>query len=142
MHHFIARAHHINSFGFGPLKARFQFMSISKEAVGVRYTGWAALGRDPQEDTVEYNCPYCGEHGMKAARRTHDQYHFTDGFLQDLQGEMAACRTCRFTRETNNHCDLIRREIGRFRVAEPANFTFELTRLEATYLVTTPPINA
>jgi hypothetical protein len=67
----------------------------SKEAVGVRYTGWAALGRDPQEDTVEYNCPYCGEHGMKSARRTHDQYHFTDGFLQDLQGEMAACRACR-----------------------------------------------
>ena len=67
----------------------------SKEAVGVRYTGWAALGRDPQEDTVEYNCPYCGERGMKTARRTHDQYHFTDGFLQDLQGEMAACRACR-----------------------------------------------
>jgi len=67
----------------------------SKEAVGVRYTGWAALGRDPQEDTLEYNCPYCGEHGMKSARRTRDQYHFTDGFLQDLQGEMAACRSCR-----------------------------------------------
>jgi len=26
----------------------------SKEAVGVRYTGWAALDRDPQEDLVEY----------------------------------------------------------------------------------------
>ena len=69
-------------------------MSLSEEAVGVRYTGWAALGRDPQEDTLEYNCPYCGEHGMKAARRTRDQYHFTDGFLQDLQGEMAACHSC------------------------------------------------
>jgi hypothetical protein len=67
----------------------------SKEAVGVRYTGWAALDRDPQEDFVEYNCPYCGEPGMKSARRTHDQYHFTDGFLQDLQGEMAACHSCR-----------------------------------------------
>src|ERR1700722_15118715 len=67
----------------------------SKEAVGVRYTGWAALGRDPQEDTLEYTCPYCGEHGEKAARRTPDQYHFTDGFLQDLQGEMAACHSCR-----------------------------------------------
>jgi hypothetical protein len=32
---------------------------------------------------------------VKAARRTPDQYHFTDGFLQDLQGEMAACRACR-----------------------------------------------
>jgi len=42
----------------------------SKEAVGVRYTGWAALDRDPQEDLVEYNCPYCGERGMKSARRT------------------------------------------------------------------------
>ena len=68
---------------------------LSKEAVGVRYTGWAALGRDPQEYTVEYNCPYCGKHGMKAARRTPDQYRFTDGFLQDLQGEMAACHSCR-----------------------------------------------
>jgi hypothetical protein len=67
----------------------------SKEAVGVRYTGWAALGRDPQEDTLEYACPYCGAHGVKAARRTPDQYHFTDGFLQDLQGEMAACHSCR-----------------------------------------------
>ena len=71
-------------------------MSVtSKEAVGVRYTGWAALDRDPQEDLVEYNCPYCGKHGIKSARRTHDQYHFTDGFLQDLQGEMAACHSCR-----------------------------------------------
>src|SRR5579863_1751362 len=67
----------------------------SKEAVGIRYTGWAALGRDPQEDTLQYTCPYCGEHGVKAARRTPDQYHFTDGFLQDLQGEMAACHSCR-----------------------------------------------
>jgi hypothetical protein len=67
----------------------------SKEAVGIRYTGWAALGRDPQEDTLKYTCPYCGEHGEKAARRAPDQYHFTDGFLQDLQGEMAACRSCR-----------------------------------------------
>jgi hypothetical protein len=67
----------------------------SKETVGVRYTGWAALGRDPQEDTLQYKCPYCGEPGVKAARRTPDQYHFTDGFLQDLQGEMAACHACR-----------------------------------------------
>ena len=67
----------------------------SKEAVGLRSTGWAALNRDPQEDMVEYNCPYCGEPGTKAARRTHDQYRFMDGFMQDLQGEMAACRSCR-----------------------------------------------
>jgi hypothetical protein len=67
----------------------------SKEAVGFRYTGWAALDRDPQEDVLEYNCPYCGQHGAKPARRTHAEYHFTDGFLQDLQGEMAACRFCR-----------------------------------------------
>jgi hypothetical protein len=69
--------------------------TTSKEAVGVRYTGWAALGRDPQEDTLEYKCPHCGEPGVKAARRTTDQYRFTDGFLQDLQGEMAACHSCR-----------------------------------------------
>jgi predicted RNA-binding Zn-ribbon protein involved in translation (DUF1610 family) len=80
----------------GPPEEEVIIMSLhSKEAVGVRYTGRAALNRDPQEDNVEYNCPYCGKPGMKAARRTHDQYHFTDGFLQDLQGEMAACRSCR-----------------------------------------------
>jgi hypothetical protein len=67
----------------------------SKEALGVRYTGWAALDRDPQEDLLEYTCPYCGQRGVKAARRTPAEYHFTDGFLQDLQGEMAACRSCR-----------------------------------------------
>ncbi len=53
------------------------------------------LVRGEEEDLLEYNCPYCGERGMKSARRTHDQYHFTDGFLQDLQGEMAACHSCR-----------------------------------------------
>jgi len=71
-------------------------MSIhSKEAVGVRYTGRAALDRDPQEDRVEFTCPYCGERSMKTARRARVQYHFTDGFMQDLQGEMATCRACR-----------------------------------------------
>jgi predicted RNA-binding Zn-ribbon protein involved in translation (DUF1610 family) len=67
----------------------------SKEAVGVRYTGRAALDRDPQEDLVEYTCPHCGAHGMKPARRTALEYRFTDGFMQDLQGEVAACRTCK-----------------------------------------------
>ena len=67
----------------------------SKETIGVRYTGWAALDRDPQDDRVEYACPHCGEQGVKTARRTHAEYHFTDGFLQDLQGEMAGCRSCK-----------------------------------------------
>jgi hypothetical protein len=67
----------------------------SKEAVGVRLTGWAALGRDPQEDLVEFTCPACGSHGMKPARRTRTAYHFTDGFLQDIQGEAATCRACK-----------------------------------------------
>ena len=30
------------------------------ETVGVRRTGWAALDRDPQQDTVEFICPHCG----------------------------------------------------------------------------------
>ena len=95
MHHLKPLLHLISSLVVAA-KERVRVMSLhSKEAVGVRYTGWAALGRDPQEDTLEYNCPYCGEHGTKSARRTRDQYHFTDGFLQDLQGEMAACHTCR-----------------------------------------------
>jgi len=67
----------------------------STETVGVRYTGWAALDRDPREDTVEYTCPHCGYRGAKAARRARAAYRFTDGFLQDLQGEMTTCRGCR-----------------------------------------------
>jgi hypothetical protein len=64
------------------------------ETVGVRRSGWAALGRDPQEDTVDYTCPHCGSRGRKNARRERALYHFTDGFLQDLQGEVTQCRSC------------------------------------------------
>jgi hypothetical protein len=64
------------------------------EVVGVRRTGWAALDRDPQEDRVEYVCPHCGTRGQKNARRERTLYHFTDGFLQDLQGEVTNCRSC------------------------------------------------
>ncbi len=64
------------------------------ETVGVRRTGWAALNRDPQEDKVEFVCPHCGAAGQKNARRERTQYHFTDGFLQDLQGEVTQCRSC------------------------------------------------
>jgi len=67
----------------------------SSETIGVRYTGWAALNRDPLEDPVEYTCPHCGAHGAKAARKPRSEYHFTDGFVQDLQGEMTVCRGCR-----------------------------------------------
>ncbi len=67
----------------------------SIETVGVRYTGWAALDRDPQEDVVEFTCPHCGQRGTKSARRARARYHFTDGFLQDLQGEVTTCRACR-----------------------------------------------
>jgi len=67
----------------------------SLEAVGVRYTGWAALNRDPQEDVVEFVCPHCGQPGTKSARRARTQYHFTDGFLQDVQGELTSCRNCK-----------------------------------------------
>lgn len=67
----------------------------SIETVGVRYTGWAALDRDPQDDAVEFTCPHCGTPGRKAARRARADYRFTDGFLQDVQGEMSACRGCK-----------------------------------------------
>jgi hypothetical protein len=69
----------------------------SAETVGVRLTGWAALDRDPLDDRVEYTCPHCGTQGAKPARRPRSEYHFTDGFVQDLQGEMAACRNCKRT---------------------------------------------
>lgn len=69
----------------------------SAETVGVRLTGWAALDRDPLDDRVEYTCPHCGSKGAKPARRPRSVYHFTDGFIQDLQGEMAACHACRRT---------------------------------------------
>jgi hypothetical protein len=65
------------------------------ETVGVRRTGWAALDRDPQQDTVEFICPHCGAKDQKKARRERALYHFTDGFLQDLQGEMTQCHSCK-----------------------------------------------
>lgn len=65
------------------------------EVIGVRYTGWAALDRDPQEDRVEYKCPHCGAEGDKAARRERTLYRFTDGFMQDMQGEATVCRACK-----------------------------------------------
>ncbi len=64
-------------------------------AVGVRRTGWAALDRDPQQDTVEFICPHCGQRDQKNARRERALYHFTDGFLQDLQGETTQCHACK-----------------------------------------------
>ena len=65
------------------------------ETVGVRLTGWAALDRDPQADMVEFVCPHCGQRGTKGARRARALYRFTDGFVQDLQGEVTTCRNCR-----------------------------------------------
>ena len=65
------------------------------KTMGVRYTGWAALDRDPQDDAVEFTCPHCGQAGRKNARRARADYRFTDGFLQDLQGELTTCRGCK-----------------------------------------------
>src|SRR5260370_720063 len=45
------------------------------ETVGVRRTGWAALDRDPQQDTVEFICPHCRARDKKNARREHARYH-------------------------------------------------------------------
>lgn len=65
------------------------------EVVGVRRTGWAALDRDPQEDLVEFICPQCGAKDQKKARHERSEYRFTDGFLQDLQGEGTQCHSCK-----------------------------------------------
>ena len=65
------------------------------ETIGVRRTGWAAMDRDPQQDKVEFICPHCGTRDQKNARRERALYHFTDGFLQDLQGEVTVCHSCR-----------------------------------------------
>jgi hypothetical protein len=65
------------------------------EVQGIRRTGWAALDRDPQEDTIEFRCPHCGAEGQKKARRERTEYHFTDGFMQDLHGEGLQCHSCR-----------------------------------------------
>jgi len=67
----------------------------SIETLGVRYTGWAALDRDPRVDSVEFKCPHCGALGRKVARRARASYRFTDGFVQDLQGELTTCRNCK-----------------------------------------------
>ena len=65
------------------------------ETIGVRRTGWAALDRDPQQDSVEFVCPHCGHRDQKNARRERTLYRFTDGFLQDLQGEVTQCHSCK-----------------------------------------------
>jgi hypothetical protein len=65
------------------------------EVVGVRRTGWAALDRDPQQDVVEFVCPHCGAKGQRKSRRERSEYKFTDGFLQDLQGEGVQCQLCK-----------------------------------------------
>lgn len=65
------------------------------EVVGVRRTGWAALDRDPQLDVIEFICPHCGVESRKKARRERTEYRFTDGFMQDLQGEGVQCHHCR-----------------------------------------------
>ena len=56
------------------------------ETVGVRFTGRAAINRDPLDDRIEFSCPQCGARGAKPARRPRAEYHFTDGFIQDLEG--------------------------------------------------------
>ena len=70
-------------------------MNRSPEVVGMRFTGWAALNRDPQDDRLEFTCPNCGAQGTKLARRPLANYHFTDGFVQDMHGEATTCRACR-----------------------------------------------
>jgi hypothetical protein len=65
------------------------------ETIGVRRTGWAALDRDPQQDTIEFLCPHCGHRDQKNARRERTLYRFTDGFMQDLQGEVTQCHSCK-----------------------------------------------
>src|SRR2546422_6630773 len=65
------------------------------EALGVRSTGRGAVARDPQEALVDFICPTCGRGATKSARRDRTRYHFTDGFVQDLEGELTTCRGCR-----------------------------------------------
>ena len=36
-----------------------------------------------------------GKRGTKSAHRDFAEYHFTDGFLQDMEGESTSCRNCR-----------------------------------------------
>jgi len=83
------------------------------ETVGVRRTGWAALDRDPQQDTVEFICPHCGARDKKNARRERALYHFTDGFLQDLQGEVTQCHACKqYLRVVPLSCCTIRMKLA------------------------------
>ena len=96
MHRFWAKLHLISTEGLKNLLLRQALMNRdSLETVGVRYTGWAALNRDPQDDRVEFICPNCGAAGTKNARRPRASYHFTDGFVQDVRGEATTCRNCK-----------------------------------------------
>jgi hypothetical protein len=78
----------------GKVEGSASMTRVYKQVVGVRRTGWAALDRDPLQDKIEFACPHCGAQGSKTARRERAQYRFTDGFLQDLQGEVTHCRSC------------------------------------------------
>ena len=71
--------------------------SRGEETIGVRYTGWAALDRNPRKNDVEFVCPHCHSTGAKSARHERSSYHFKDGFVQDIEGERTRCRTCRHT---------------------------------------------
>ena len=53
------------------------------------------MNLDPLMDLVEFTCPQCGSKGDKAARRPRAAYHFTDGFVQDVEGESTACKSCK-----------------------------------------------
>jgi len=65
------------------------------ETVGVRRTGWAALDRDPQQGHGGIHLSALRRADKKNARRERALYHFTDGFLQDLQGEVTQCHACK-----------------------------------------------
>jgi len=63
------------------------------ETVGVPRTGWL-LWTAIRSAIRGIHLSALRRAGQKNARRERAQYHFTDGFLQDLQGEATHCRAC------------------------------------------------
>src|SRR3989442_978543 len=59
-------------------------------AAAVRLLRIAGFQPAPLPDPVAI-----GRGGPKWARRDRTRYHFTDGFVQDLEGELTTCRGCR-----------------------------------------------
>jgi len=65
------------------------------ETVGVRRTGWAALDRDPQQDTVEFICRTAARGTRRMPGASVRCIISRMVFCRILQGEVTQCHACK-----------------------------------------------